>query len=184
MRAIICLLVFVTLGSCKTESKREKGIDDPITAIAIAPKRVVASDDVSLKIFDYVGFVPYLEKNDDKTYVINFWATWCKPCVEEMPYFEKLQSNYKNRNVEVVFVSLDMPRMIDTQLMPFLTKRQLQSEVIMLDDPKQNDWIPKVAKEWSGAIPATLIYNKNKRSFYEQSFTYEELEKEVKKHID
>ena len=46
-----------------------------------------------------------------------------------------------------------------------------------------NYWIPKVNKDWSGAIPATLIYNSNKREFFEQAFEYEELEKTLNKFL-
>jgi len=76
-------------------------------------------------------------------------------------------------------VSLDFPDKIESQLIPFVTKRKLKSEVVLLDDPNANEWIPKVDETWTGAIPATIIFSKDKRKFYEQSFTYEELENEL-----
>ena len=87
-------------------------------------------------------------------------------------------------NVKVVLVSLDMPSMWKSRLEPFVEKKGLQSEVVILDDPKQNTWIPKVSEEWGGGIPATLIYNKGKRSFYERGFTYEELTNELNQFIN
>ena len=63
-------------------------------------------------------------------------------------------------------------------------KNKIQSQVVILDDPKQNDWIPKVSEEWGGGIPATLIYNEDKRTFYERGFTYEELNNELKTFIN
>ena len=86
-------------------------------------------------------------------------------------------------NVEVILVSLDFPKQIESKLIPFLKKRELQSEVVVLDDVDSNTWIPKVHEDWSGAIPATIIYNKRKRMFYERSFNYEELELELNKII-
>jgi hypothetical protein len=68
-----------------------------------------------------------------------------------------------------------MPKMWESHLVPFIEERNLKSQVVVLDDPKQNIWIPLVDEGWSGAIPATLIYNKDKRRFYEEPFTYEEL---------
>ena len=76
-----------------------------------------------------------------------------------------------------------MPLQYEKKLIPFIEKHQLQSKVVALNDPDSNAWIPKVSEEWSGALPATVIYNKDKRSFYEQSFSYEELKAEVDKFI-
>lgn len=132
-----------------------------------------------LAVYNYTLLEPLLNKEDDKTYVINFWATWCKPCVKELPAFEKLNSEYKKKGVEVILVSLDFPNQIDDVLLPFIQKEKLKSEVILLDDPDQNNWIPKIDEKWSGSIPATLIYNKNSREFYEQSFTYTELKQKL-----
>lgn len=142
----------------------------------------LASD--SLKIFDYDELQAYLESKDtNKTYVINFWATWCAPCVKELPYFEQLNANYAKKGVEVILVSLDFPKQIDTKLKPFIKKQGLKSEVVVLNDVDSNTWIPKVNEDWSGAIPATLIYNKKERAFYGRTFTYQELETELKQFI-
>ena len=76
-------------------------------------------------------------------------------------------------------MSLDFPDKFETQLIPFVKKNNLIPQVILLDDPDENGWIPKVDKSWSGALPATLIYNKNKRKFYQKPFTKETLFNEV-----
>jgi hypothetical protein len=81
--------------------------------------------------------------------------------------------------VKVLLVSLDMHKMVESRLIPFIKEKNLQSDVVLLRDPDANSWIGKVDKNWSGAIPATVIYRNDKRNFYEKSFTYEELEKEV-----
>ncbi len=170
----LAVLFFVTLFGCKTEkvkNDQNKVVKDT-ESIEIVSKS-------SIETYDFAGFEKFLNFKDEKTYVINFWATWCKPCVAELPHFEDLYKNYKDRNVEVLLVSLDFPKKIDKELVPFIEKNKLKSRVILLDDPKQNEWIPKVDKVWSGAIPATVIYNKNDKRFYERSFTYVELEKQL-----
>jgi peroxiredoxin len=101
-----------------------------------------------------------------------------------MPYFEKLNKNYKDKNVEVLLVSLDFPFNYDKKLKPFIKKHKLQSKVVALDDPDMNTWMPKVSEEWTGAIPITIIYNKDKRQFYERSFTYNQLEEELQKFLN
>ena len=133
----------------------------------------------SIEIYNFSQLEPLLNKNDNLTYVINFWATWCGPCVKELPYFQELDSTYKTKNVKVILVSLDLPDKFESQLVPFVKKKNLIPQVILLDDPDENSWIPKVDESWSGALPATLIYNNNKRSFYMRSFTKKTLFKEV-----
>lgn len=149
-------------------------------------KKEAKNDTAEIKIqsYNYSELEPFLSKSDEKTYVVNFWATWCAPCIKELPAFEKLRSNYKNKNVEVLLVSLDFSTQIESNLLPFIKKRKLKSKVVVLDDPNQDEWIPKISEKWSGAIPATLIYNAKKREFYEQSFHYNELETEVLKFLN
>lgn len=144
----------------------------------------VAEQKTQLEIYDFDGLEPILKKEDNTVYVINFWATWCAPCVKELPYFEDLYASYKHKNVEVILVSLDFPHQYESKLKPFIKEHDLKCKVVVLDDVDSNSWIPRVNKDWSGSIPATIIYNKNKRQFYEQSFTYNELEEALKKFLN
>jgi thiol-disulfide isomerase/thioredoxin len=135
-----------------------------------------------LQVVDYDGLEPYLNQDDNTLHVVNFWATWCAPCVKELPYFEALVSSYDN--IDVLLVSLDFPNKYETKLIPFIEKYELKSKVIALDDTDQNRWIPAINESWSGAIPATLIYQGQKRKFYERSFTQEELKTEIEQFLN
>ena len=73
-------------------------------------------------------------------------------------------------------MSLDFPKQVEKRLIPFINKNKLQSKVILLDDVNEDIWIKAIDSIWSGAIPATLIYNEKARKFYEQSFDYDILE--------
>ncbi|WP_405575684.1 TlpA disulfide reductase family protein [Winogradskyella sp. Asnod2-B02-A] len=137
-----------------------------------------------LEVYDYDGLEPLINKKDDKVHVVNFWATWCGPCVKELPYFEAINYKYKNENVEVLLVSLDFPSKYDSALKPFIKNNNLKSKVVALNDTDQNRWIPAINENWSGALPATIIYNGDKRLFYERSFTKEELENELKQFLN
>ncbi len=136
------------------------------------------------KVYEgFDSFKPLLEKKDNKVYVINFWATWCRPCVKEMPAFNKLYEEYLDKNVEIILVSLDFGKNIQGRISDFKKRHAIKSKIIILDDPDSNSWINLVNQDWSGAIPATLIYNNTKRAFFEQEFEYEDLETELKKFL-
>lgn len=99
-----------------------------------------------------------IAKPSDQILVYNFWATWCAPCVKELPLFEKL--NQDDKNVRVTLVSMD----IDLDPNPekvykFIDRKKIQSRVLILDAVDPNSWINKIDKNWSGALPATLIIN-------------------------
>ncbi len=128
---------------------------------------------------NYNQFKPWLEKQTDTVYVVNFWATWCKPCVEELPHFLQIAQELKEEKVKFVFVSLDFPKHKETRLLPYIEKEHIEEQVILLNDPNSNEWIDKVNPEWSGAIPATIVYKKNDLSFIEGSMSYEELTKTI-----
>ena len=120
----------------------------------------------------YNELKPLLNQKGDKIYVVNFWATWCAPCIKELPYFEVLD---QREDVEVLLVSLDFPKHKESRLLPFIKKNKLQAKVVLLDDADENYWINDIHPNWSGAIPATIVYNNDKRDFYERSFTQNEL---------
>jgi len=120
-------------------------------------------------------------KGKDTTYVVNFWATWCGPCVEELPYFEKLNTENAGKPFKVILMSLDFKSKLKTDVVPFVATHKIKSEVYVVNETDQQKFIDRVDKNWSGALPATLILNTDKqvRSFYEQAFTYEQLTKTI-----
>lgn len=138
----------------------------------------------SIEIVDFEGFYSKIDLTTDKTYVINFWATWCAPCVKELPYFEKVNKEFKDKNVEVILLSLDFPSQIETKLIPYLKRNKIKSNVILLDDSKMNTWVPRVSEQWDGGIPATLIVNASNYNFYPKPFKKEDLFTEINKVLE
>lgn len=114
--------------------------------------------------------------------VFNFWATWCAPCIKELPYFDALES--ENKDVKVYLISLDFPDQLQ-KVKNFVEKREISSEVLFLDEKDPDDYMPKVSSEWTGAIPATLFVDDlGKTFFHESAFSKVELEKAVEKYLN
>ena len=119
-----------------------------------------------------------LQGERDRIQVVNFWATWCAPCLKELPLFEKLHDERKDVHVRLISLDLDLDPNAD-KVRNFAQRKKLKAEVIMLDEKDPNTWINKVDKGWSGAIPATLVINNQngKRKFFEGQLHPGDLEK-------
>ena len=135
------------------------------------------------RVLPFNDFEPHLHLMNDSTYLVNFWASWCTPCVEELPALERIGEEYRHQKVKVLLVSLDFPNHIETRLIPFLEKNRIKSEVLVLNDPDANKWIDSVDPSWTGSIPATLIYQGDDRTFHEGAYSYEELKQIVEQKI-
>jgi thiol-disulfide isomerase/thioredoxin len=126
-----------------------------------------------IRTYNFKEFQPFLNRTNDTVYVINFWATWCGPCRKELPDLEKLHLDYSGEKVRVLLVSLDFPDDVNGSLLPFIKQNNITAEVLLLDDPDSNAWIDRVYPSWSGALPATLIYKKNERKFFNKAIDYD-----------
>lgn len=121
----------------------------------------------------------------DSVHVINFWATWCGPCVAELPYFEEASETFANQAVRFSFVSMDFKNQYDTKLLPFLKKNPLPGNQFNLWDMDYNAWIDKVSPTWSGAIPITVIMGPKGKLLATRSFeSSEELAELITKSLD
>jgi len=126
-----------------------------------------------------------LSTKKDKLVVVNFWATWCPPCVAELPHFMEVNNEYTDKDsYEMILVSLDKASDLETSVRKMIDKLNITTDVYILDDNKRmNEWIPAIDAEWSGAIPATVFYKNNKKVlFVEGQMTKEELKKAIEKH--
>ncbi|MDF4203089.1 TlpA disulfide reductase family protein [Maribacter sp. SA7] len=130
-----------------------------------------------ITVHDFESLEPLLNTEESTIHIVNFWAMWCAPCIKELPVFKEYS---KNNDVELLFVSLDFPEDIETKLKPFLKRKGITAKVVLLDDPDANSWIDKIDPSWSGAIPFTIIFNKNKRTYHERAFeSLNDLENEI-----
>jgi len=137
-----------------------------------------------IPVLSFDQLEPRLSTESDSLYIVNFWATWCVPCVKELPELEKINKLYAGENVKVLLVSLDNPDHMESRLIPFTEKHNIESEVVLLDDPRSNRWIPKVDSSWTGSIPATVFFTKDSKYFHEGSLTFDELEEIVRSKLN
>jgi thiol-disulfide isomerase/thioredoxin len=108
----------------------------------------------TFEIITFEEFEQMMNQKSDKLRVFNFWATWCAPCVKEMPYFEKVAAD--DAEIELIFISMDDGRKPE-RVTNFIEKRNVKAPVYLLNDVDYNKWIDKISEDWSGAIPATLF---------------------------
>ena len=122
----------------------------------------------------------------DTLYIINFWATWCAPCVAELPEFNALNSRYAGKPVKVLLVSLDFKGDNTFKLASFIERKKLTPEVVWLSDTDPNIFIPKIEPSWQGSIPATVIVQLGKqyKKFIEGSITERQIAKIVDKALE
>jgi thiol-disulfide isomerase/thioredoxin len=113
--------------------------------------------------------------------VINFWATYCLPCLEEIPYFQRLTAKYKKDSVHLLLVSLDLEDDYES-IAGFAARRKITAPIVWLDETNADYFCPRVDKQWSGAIPATLFINHRigYRRFFENQLREDSVEKEIR----
>lgn len=122
-----------------------------------------------------------LKSASPKTLVINFWSTWCKPCLEEIPHFISTVNNYDSTEVELWLVSLDTKQVFESRLREFIAKRGWKARFFWLNETNADVYCPMIDDNWSGVLPATLITNQPKgfNYFQEEAMTADALRKQI-----
>lgn len=133
----------------------------------------------NIESIDKDGLLKLIHKNNDTTYVINFWATWCSPCVAEIGFFEEVHQVKKDAKVDVILINLDFPNQVNSRVLPFIEKHGLSAKILNMTDMDYNNWIPSIDENWSGTIPATYIFKGNYSKFIPNELSQEELFEEV-----
>ncbi|MBK8982836.1 MAG: TlpA family protein disulfide reductase [Ignavibacteria bacterium] len=122
-----------------------------------------------------------ISENKDKVLLFNYWATWCKPCVEEFPDLMKLHKNYKDKDFKLIFVSLDFGEDFKDEIVTFLKKSGVDFDTYYNNFNKDEELLNYVDKNWEGGIPGTFIYDKTGklRKSMVGKHDYDEFKKEV-----
>lgn len=137
-----------------------------LVLVVITAGNIKAQDIAAYKAEDLMN---RLAAEEDTFYVVNFWATWCGPCIKELPEFDEIAEKYKGYPVKVLLVSLDFKEDYPKKIEKFMNKKDLPHEVVWLNETNANEFIPKINDRWQGSIPATLLYFKkrNYKNFFE-----------------
>lgn len=127
-----------------------------------------------------------IHSSADTVYVVNLWATWCGPCIRELPEFDKLYEDNKEKPVKILMVSLDYKADMSYKVPNYIQRRKMQQEVVWLNENNPSSFMPRLDKNWRGAIPATLVVygKKNYRQFIQGSVRSEEIQTLIDKQLE
>ena len=123
----------------------------------------------------------YIEKSDHPL-IVNFWATYCTPCIQEIPYFQTESEKYKTEGVELILVSLDLPDFYPAKISSFVKKEKFTASILWLNESNADYFCPKIDKNWTGGIPSTLFVNNKTHyhKFFERQLTEPQVEENIK----
>jgi len=124
-----------------------------------------------------------IHPENDTLYIVNFWATWCGPCVAEIPYFEQAAKTYTDKKIKILLINLDFVSE-EAKVLAFVKKKNLQNQVYQLHASDPNKWINQIDSNWDGAIPVTVFYKAGKKVlFHEGVITQLELDEKIKTNL-
>jgi thiol-disulfide isomerase/thioredoxin len=131
----------------------------------------------------WINLKKQIDKNPDSLYVVNFWATWCKPCVQEMPDLWEETEKFKDRKIRFIPISLNFPEEAQTKVIPFIEKNFPGKKFYILNQILQSEDITRISSDWGGGIPYTIIFYKKKKQTFERKLKKGELEEFLNKLI-
>jgi thiol-disulfide isomerase/thioredoxin len=111
---------------------------------------------------DETGFRQLVGANKGKVVVVDFWATWCSPCREEMPQLVGLERKYRSRGLRLVTVSCDDPEQ-ESDARRFLVENRVPGPLYVKRAADDEKFINFIDRKWSGALPALFLYDRKGR---------------------
>ena len=180
LRRYVVLVLVVGLLGCGGSSGDASNSASPNTSSSSTGN----AESPTLKEVTHADAMSVVQQSDASVTVINFWATWCVPCVEEFPAYVKLDERLDERGVDVMFISTDFPNQ-KQKVVEFLAEQGVTG-TSYLKTGKTTPFVNGFSEEWSGAVPATFVYDSNGTllTFWEGKVSYDELKKRVTQQLD
>ena len=157
--------------------------------VAMAPGAVLGETPVAreareLRAVTAAEVLAAVREPGARAVLVNVWATWCAPCVEEMPYLARLKREYGPRGLRLIVVSADFEEQAAAAA-AFLDRQEVDA-VSLIKREKDETFIDAIHPPWSGALPASLLYDEEGRLhfFWEGAATYEDLESRILEILD
>ena len=174
--AVVLLLIACSFFGCRSN-------EHPQGRASRTPAVGVAGDSSSVEPIDQAALQKLIRDRKGKVLFLNVWATWCVPCVEEFPDLVRLSRAYPGNEVEVVGISADYPDEIETKILPFVKKHEVPFRIYVAKFDHQEDFINSLNTSWSGALPASMIYDihGNRQFFHAGQGTFDQFKKEIEK---
>lgn len=173
-RTVLLLFLFLLAGCTRrNHSPEQQSGSDPTKK----PR-----SNYPVELLDESGFQKLIRERNGKKLILNVWATWCLPCVEEFPDLVKLSTSL-DANYEIAGISVDDPDEIESKVVPFLKKNNPPFKIFVSNFKKQDDLINALNSKWNGAIPATFIYDStgSQRTYFIGSRSLKQFENEIQK---
>lgn len=170
------VLIQLAVSSCMQTKNTAQKSPAETKPQAASPQKVTQIDDAKIK---------QLLKPDGKPLLVNFWATWCAPCVEEFPDLVKIDEEFRGK-IDFITVSHDFIEELDTGVPEFLSKMNAEMPTYLLVSADENTLISSISKDWSGALPFTILYNEKGEVTYSRQgkVNPETLKGEIEKTLD
>ena len=155
---IVSIFALILLVSCGKQAEKSEKRGSENSKIQAQTRGEIQ---YQVKPLDESGLKQMVARRNGKILFLNVWATWCVPCREEFPDLNKLAEQYKNSDVEFIGLSVDYPDEIESKIIPFLKKNPIKFQIYVQNFEDEGSLIQFLSKDWSGAIPATFIFDKD-----------------------
>ncbi|MCU7616499.1 TlpA family protein disulfide reductase [Chryseobacterium sp. PBS4-4] len=185
-KILLSTLLAVTLFSCKKEAdKTQENTASNDSISTVVPETETAPATVSLKVLNPQQTTDFLQKKNDTLYVTNFFATWCGPCVREIPHFKDKIVELKDQPVKITFISLDTKEVWNSEVPRFVDKQGIRNNTILLDGGQLDEkFFKNNFEKWDGgAIPFTYMRKGDKTDEYLGMMTPDLLDSKIKTFI-
>lgn len=159
----LVLIILIFGGEYILENKQQVGTEVSETDM----------QKMEVELIDSTQLLELVADSDSEVVLVNMWATWCKPCVEEMPYLLKLRETYSPEDFELILVSTDLDIDMD-RVKTFLASMEVDFKTYLKDE-KDDPFVTAMSSEWSGALPATFIYKSGElKDFWMGDVSYDD----------